>query len=479
MISVLSPMRTCVLWSTVIVLPSAAVIAPRTRVCAFAAVPKAASAIAASRASRIFMAVSVRGLDAALADVQPLDDDLAVGFLARVGPDPFAGLEVGARPGVEGDDRRARRHQHLLRTALVVERDLVAAAYLRDAVQVGVRHGRVGCEVPRKVAGLGLRRDGVHLERGHLAVLLDRGDAHVLAFQLVEGGFLGGRDADVGNEVELEILPFARLDRQHVAVERSDGAAHAGRGLRERQRGDENESEESKPVHGSSLYGVVNTPILRRIPMLNPFQAIKKVPARRWTSLPASFRKKRRTAWSDPNRQLAPVDSFLEGPSFDRKGNLWCVDIPFGRIFRIGPKGDWDLVTQYDGWPNGLKIHRDGSIYIADYRKGLLRLDPKSGRTEAVLETAFSEGFKGLNDLHFADNGDLYFTDQGQSGIADPSGRVYRLRVNGELQRLVQNAPSPNGITLNKSNTQVYVAVTRAQQIWRLPLMARSEARRV
>ena len=89
-----------------------------------------------------------------------------------------------------------------------------------------------------------------------------------------------------------------------------------------------------------------------------------------------------------------------------------------------------------------------------------------------MLETAFSESFKGLNDLHFADNGDLYFTDQGQSGIADPSGRVYRLRANGELQRLVANAPSPNGITMNTKNTQVYVAVTRAQQIWRLPLMA-------
>jgi gluconolactonase len=49
---------------------------------------------------------------------------------------------------------------------------------------------------------------------------------------------------------------------------------------------------------------------------------------------------------------------------------------------------------------------------------------------------------------------------------------VYRLRSNGELQRLVDNAPSPNGITLNTGNTHVYVAVTRSQQIWRLPLMA-------
>jgi len=206
--------------------------------------------------------------------------------------------------------------------------------------------------------------------------------------------------------------------------------------------------------------------------MLNPFHEVRKSEARPFTSLPAAYRKKKRTAWSDPNRQGAAVDSFLEGPSFDRKGNLWCVDIPFGRIFRVSPKGDWDLVTQYDGWPNGLKIHKDGSIFVCDYRKGLLKVNEKTGAIETILGTAFSEGFKGLNDLHFADNGDLYFTDQGQSGIADATGRVYRLRASGELQRLVTNAPSPNGVTLNGKNTQVYVAITRAQQIWRLPLMA-------
>ena len=205
--------------------------------------------------------------------------------------------------------------------------------------------------------------------------------------------------------------------------------------------------------------------------MYNPFQEIERVEVKPFTSVPAKLRKKGRTAWSDPNRGGAEVDSFLEGPSFDRDGNLWCVDIPFGRVFRIDPKGEWDLVVQYDGWPNGLKIHKDGRIFIADYKRGLMLLDARSGRVEPVVETAFSESFKGLNDLHFADNGDLYFTDQGQTGIADPTGRVFRLRENGTLERIVDNAPSPNGITLNNRNTQAYVAVTRSQQIWRLPLM--------
>lgn len=206
--------------------------------------------------------------------------------------------------------------------------------------------------------------------------------------------------------------------------------------------------------------------------MFNPFQPVEKIKTDVWTSMPAKFRKKQRSAWSDPNRQGAEVECFLEGPSFDRDGNLWFVDIPFGRIFRVSPKGEWDLALQYDGWPNGFKFHTDGTAYICDYRKGLLRFDPKTARLETILDTAYSESFKGLNDLHFASNGDLYFTDQGQTGIADPTGRVFRMRANGALERLVTNIPSPNGITLSTTEKHCYVAVTRAQQVWRLPLMA-------
>lgn len=205
--------------------------------------------------------------------------------------------------------------------------------------------------------------------------------------------------------------------------------------------------------------------------MFNPFKQLELIKAEVWTSMPKKFRNKGRTQWSDPNRQNAEVECFLEGPAFDRTGNLYIVDTAFQRIFRITPKGEWDLVVQYDGWPNGMKFHKDGRLFVADYKLGIMVLDVKSGKIESLLGSAYSEGFKGCNDLNFDSKGDLYFTDQGQTGIVDPTGRVYRLKANGDLQRLASNVPSPNGITVSTTDKHVYVGVTRSQQVWRLPVM--------
>jgi gluconolactonase len=190
-----------------------------------------------------------------------------------------------------------------------------------------------------------------------------------------------------------------------------------------------------------------------------------------FTRLPDRFRTLDRSEWADANRGGSPVDSFLEGPSFARDGTLYVVDIPFGRVFAISPAGDWRLVVQYDGWPNGLKLHKDGRIFIADYRLGLVTLDPASGTIAPLLRSRHSEAFKGLNDLHFAANGDLYFTDQGQTGLHDPTGRVYRRTAAGRLEQLTDRVPSPNGLVLNLLENQLFVAVTRANAVWRLPLM--------
>ncbi len=179
----------------------------------------------------------------------------------------------------------------------------------------------------------------------------------------------------------------------------------------------------------------------------------------------------RENDWSRANRTGKAVDCFLEGPSFDRHGNLWVTDIPYGRVFRVEPGGVFALVAEYDGWPNGLKIHRDGRIFITDYKRGLMLLDPKSGAVAPFLTHWRSESFKGVNDLVFASNGDLYFTDQGQTGLHDPTGRVFRLSAEGRLECLIDTVPSPNGLVLDLEESVLYVAVTRDNAVWRLPLM--------
>jgi gluconolactonase len=168
-------------------------------------------------------------------------------------------------------------------------------------------------------------------------------------------------------------------------------------------------------------------------------------------------------------RPQTGVDFYLEGPAFDRQGNLYFTDVPYGRIFRMSPSGQIDLVAEYDGEPNGLKIHKDGRIFIADYQHGLMVLDAASGTIEPFGGFRTAERFKGLNDLVFASNGDLYFTDQGKTGLHDPTGRVYRYTATGYLQALIETLPGPNGIALSPDEKTLYVN-SRANAIWWQPL---------
>ncbi|WP_215117302.1 MULTISPECIES: SMP-30/gluconolactonase/LRE family protein [unclassified Halomonas] len=191
-----------------------------------------------------------------------------------------------------------------------------------------------------------------------------------------------------------------------------------------------------------------------------------------FTKLPTSLRRSgQRSYWADRNRRGAVVDSFIEGPSFDLEGNLWFVDIPFGRVFRASPNGAVEQITEYEGQPNGLKIDAAGRIYIADFRNGIMQLNPSTGEVTTALGDADTEGFKGCNDLHFGPDGSLYFTDQGQTGLQDPTGRVYRWHPDsGRLDCLIDKVPSPNGLVLDKVGHALYVAVTRANAVWRLPI---------
>ena len=135
----------------------------------------------------------------------------------------------------------------------------------------------------------------------------------------------------------------------------------------------------------------------------------------------------------------------------------------------MSPKGEIDLFAEYDGEPNGMKIHKDGRVFIADYHHGLMVLDPKTAKVTPFLDFKPFESFKGLNDLVFASNGDLYFTDQGKTGLHDATGRVYRYSADGKLEALIETLPGPNGVVLSPDENTLYVG-SRSNTIWWQPV---------
>ncbi len=186
--------------------------------------------------------------------------------------------------------------------------------------------------------------------------------------------------------------------------------------------------------------------------------------------LPEEFRKPPRPSLLAEWQPGHVPGTILEGPAFDLDGNLYVVDVPFGRIFRVDPRGNFTKIADYDGEPQGLKIHKDGRLFVADFKYGIVTIDPDSGRVTPVLERYRLEHLKAPNDLIFASNGDLYFTDQGLTGLQDPSGRLFRIRADGQVDCILDNVPSPNGLVLDLSEQFVFLAVTRANAIWRVPL---------
>jgi gluconolactonase len=195
---------------------------------------------------------------------------------------------------------------------------------------------------------------------------------------------------------------------------------------------------------------------------------VERLEATTFTTLPEELHYRGEpTAWSKAVRPGKRIHSFLEGPSFDRNGNLYVSDTPHGRIFRVDSEGHWHTALDYDGQPNGLAIHRDGRLFVADFERGILELDPVTGALSPACNGYQGEPFAGCSDLVFKSNGDLYFTDAGHSSLQHPTGCVYRRSADGRVDLMVSGVPYPNGVAWDPSESELFVAATRANAVWK------------
>jgi gluconolactonase len=177
---------------------------------------------------------------------------------------------------------------------------------------------------------------------------------------------------------------------------------------------------------------------------------------------------------------LAGGFKWTEGPLWDKKNKaLLFSDIPNNRVVRWSAKGgvkDFLKPSGYTGkaafkgpepGSNGLAWDPQGSLVLCQHGDRRVARLAKDGHSfETLADKYMGKRLNSPNDLTFAKNGDLYFTDPpyGLPGqVKDPAKEldfqgVYRLSPKGELTLLTKEMSRPNGVALSPDEKTLYVA---------------------
>ncbi|MCC6197182.1 MAG: SMP-30/gluconolactonase/LRE family protein [Burkholderiales bacterium] len=138
------------------------------------------------------------------------------------------------------------------------------------------------------------------------------------------------------------------------------------------------------------------------------------------------------TAMAVPFFKVPDAAGSLEGPAFDRHGNLLFLDIYSGRVLRLSPERQFATVYAEMGLnPAGIAIHRDGRIFLAAVGPpnslglfdagSIVAVKPDGSDRQIIIPPSAKHV---VDDLVFDDSGGFYMTDfRGSS--TNPAGGVY------------------------------------------------------
>ncbi|WP_250527382.1 SMP-30/gluconolactonase/LRE family protein [Caballeronia sp. GAWG2-1] len=178
------------------------------------------------------------------------------------------------------------------------------------------------------------------------------------------------------------------------------------------------------------------------------------------------------TVTAAPYFSVSDVAMALEGPAYDRAGNLLFVDIYGGRVLRLSRDNELSTVyTDLTLRPAGIAIHRDGTIFVAgvgDFEAGrVVAFDPDGSNARDIVPA--SAGFV-PDDLTFDSHGGFYFTDfRGSPG--QPSGGVYYVASDMKtITPVLQNMAASNGVTLSPNGSVLWSTEFGAGRLHRVEL---------
>jgi gluconolactonase len=176
---------------------------------------------------------------------------------------------------------------------------------------------------------------------------------------------------------------------------------------------------------------------------------------------------------------LAGGFDWSEGPVWIPDGkHLLFSDIPPNRINKwkegegvsvfMEPSGytGKEPFTGKEPGANGLMLDAQGRLVMCCHGDRAIKRVEKDGKLTVLVDKYEGKRLNSPNDLVFAKNGDLYFTDPpyGLPKQWDDPGReldfcgVYRLSKDGKLTLLTDEMTRPNGIAFSPDQKTLYVA---------------------
>lgn len=163
-----------------------------------------------------------------------------------------------------------------------------------------------------------------------------------------------------------------------------------------------------------------------------------------------------------PAGKIKRIDAkfdFTEGPVWIGD-SLYFTDIPKERIHRLDSDGKVHVFVKKSKHANGLFAHASGEIYACQM-DGRLAAYSADGKHERVLVEKYREHrFNAPNDLVIDRQGGVYFTDpafRAPMPLLQGKTCVYYLSADGDVTRLIEDLPNPNGVILSPDEKTLYV----------------------
>jgi gluconolactonase len=173
---------------------------------------------------------------------------------------------------------------------------------------------------------------------------------------------------------------------------------------------------------------------------------------------------------------IAARVALLEGPAFDRDGNLFFSDIYNSRIFRMTPGGAVSVFRSDSGRTNGNTFDAQGRLIScegaeqgAGGRRRIVRTDLETGRIEVLTERYEGKRYNSPNEVVADGKGRIWFTDpfygDDRSSLEMGCEAVYRIEPDGTVKRVLSqpDIERPNGIALTPDARTLYVIDSHAR----------------